>query len=91
MSNLLYADTASAEVAPRSAVVSRETNYVVQIHNSIHLYISLAICTTPFTFNHPLEWWDEAAYRSSRSRNKLPRFVVDRAVRITFRRRIASF
>jgi hypothetical protein len=41
--------------------------------------------------NHPLEWWDEAAYRSSRFRNKLPRFVVERAVRITFRRRIASF
>jgi hypothetical protein len=38
------------EVALRSAVVSRETNYVVQIHDSIHLHISLAICTTPFTF-----------------------------------------
>ena len=37
-------------------------------------------------YNHPLNWWGEAAYLSSRIRNRVPRFAVERAVRMTFRR-----
>ena len=52
---------------------------------------ALRVVEKPFNNNHPLQRKDEAKYLASRLRNKLPRFVVDRAVRITFRRRIASF
>ncbi len=42
-------------------------------------------------FNHPLQGWDEAAYLTSRVRNKVPRLAVERAVLVTFRRRIVFF
>ncbi len=45
----------------------------------------------PKTFNDPLQGWDDVAYLNSRLRNKIPRLAVERAVRMTFRRRIACF
>src|SRR5271157_2088362 len=53
--------------------------------------VLVSILRRGINLNHPLQGWDEAAYFTSRLRNKVPRLAVERAVRMTFRRRIACF
>ena len=63
----------------------------VSILAVVLIIVACAMAFTALKINHPLEGWDEAAYLASRLRNKRPRFVVERAVRMTFRLRVASF